>query len=196
MDEVFIEKMPDGEFSARRALTGVLVIHLLRSKTAFCKGLVVFLFFNERLDFLQGDVADAGDEVASGPQCRQTGFQFRELLAEDVGCVGFDFANDGADTLIWGDLDAEMDVVAHDFRGIELVAKFLLLFIEKLKQAFVHTIDENLPPIFRAEDDVVLATVADVVDVLVLFWQVDDVHLQTLLFFSYIPKTKNNEKSD
>jgi hypothetical protein len=37
---------------------------------------------------------------------------------------------------------------------------------------------------------VVLATVADVVDVLVLFWQVDDVHLQTLLFFFYIPKTK------
>ena len=190
--------MPDGEFfTGCRALIGVLVIHLLRPRQALFGGVsVVFLLFNERLDFFQGDVADAGDEVASGPQCRQTGFQFRELLAEDVGCVGFDFADDGADALIWGDLDAEMDVVAHDFRGIELVAKFLLLFIEKLKQAFVHTIDEDLPPIFRAEDDVVLATVADVVDVLVLFWQVDNVHLLTLLFFSYIPKTKNNEKSD
>ena len=157
---------------------------------------VVFLFFNERLDFFQGDVADAGDEVASGPQRRQTGFQFRELLTKDVGSIGFDFADDGADALVWGDFDAEVDMIAHDFRGVELVAKFLLLFIEKLKQAFVHTIDEDLPPIFRAEDDVVLATVADVVDVLVLFWQVDDVHLLTLLFFSYIPKTKNNEKSN
>jgi hypothetical protein len=68
--------------------------------------------------------------------------------------------------------------------------------MEKLKQAFVHAVNENLPPIFRTEDDMVLATVADVVDVLVLFWQVDDVHLLTLLFFSYIPKTKNNEKSN
>ena len=157
---------------------------------------MVFLFFDERLDFFQGDVADAGDEVTSGPQCRQTGFKFGELLTENVGCIGFDLADDGTDTLIWRDLNAEMDVVAHDFRGIELVAEFILLFMEKLKQAFVHAIDENLPPIFRAEDDVVLATVADVVDVLVLFWQVDDVHLQTLFVFFYIPKTKNNEKSD
>ena len=157
---------------------------------------MVFLFFNERLDFLEGDVADAGDKVTSGPQCRQTGFQFRELLAENMRCVGFDFADDRADTLVWGNLNAEMDVVAHDFRGIELVAEFLLLFIEKLEEAFVHTVDENFPPIFGAEDDVVLATVADVVDVLVLFWQVDNVHLLTLLFFSYIPKTKNNEKSN
>ena len=151
---------------------------------------MVFLLFDERLDFLQRDIADAGDEVASGPQRRQTGFQFRELFAENVGCIGFDFADDGADALIWGNLNAEVDVVAHDFRGVELVTKFLLLLIEKLEQAFVHTINENLPPIFGAEDDVVLATVTDVVDVLVLFWQVDNVHVQTLLFFFYIPVLK------
>ena len=102
---------------------------------------MVFLFFNKRLDFLQGDVADAGDEVASGPQCRQTGLQFGELLAENVGGVGFDFADDRADALVWGDLDAEVDVIAHDFRGVELVAEFVLLFMEELEQAFVHAVD-------------------------------------------------------
>ena len=137
---------------------------------------MVFLFFNERLDFLSGDVADAGDEVASGPQCRQTGLQFGELLAENVGCVGFDFTDNRADALVWGDLDAEVDVIAHDFRGVELVAEFVLLFMEELEQAFIHAVGQDFPTIFRAENHVVLATVADVVDVLVLFWQVDNVH--------------------
>lgn len=191
MDEVFIEKMPDGEIPARRALVGVLVMHEFCQRQPFLGGVsVVFLFFNERLDFLEGDIADAGDEVASRPQRGETGLQFGELLAEDVGGIGFDFADDGADALVWGDLDAEVDMVAHDFRGVELVAEFLLLFMKELEQAFVHAVGKDFPPIFRAENNMVLAAVTDVVDVLVLFWQVDDVHFTLFCFFSTYLKVK------
>ena len=137
---------------------------------------MVLLVFNEGFDVLEGDIADAGDEVASGPQGGQTGLQFGELLTQNVGRIGLDLADDGADAEVRGDFDAEMDVIAHDFGGIKLVAEFLLLVFKKFGEAFIHAVRQDFPPIFRAENDVVLAAVADVVDVLVLFGLIDDVH--------------------
>ena len=155
---------------------------------------MVLLVFDERLDVFEGDIADAGDEVASRPERGKAGLQFRELFAQDMGGVGLDLADDGADAEVRGDLDAEVDMVAHDFGGIELVAEFLLLVFEKLGEAFIHAVGEDFPPVFGAENDVVLAAVADVVDVLVLFGLIDDVHgVCALLNFGHT-LNKTNEK--
>ena len=138
---------------------------------------MVLLVFDEGFNVLEGNIADAGDEVASGPQGGQTGLQFGELLTQDVGRIGLDLADDGADAEVRGDFDAQMDMVAHDLCRVKLVAEFLLFILKKLGEAFIHAVDEDFSAVLRAEDDVILAAVADVVDVLVLFWLVDDVHV-------------------
>ena len=155
---------------------------------------MVLLVFDERLDVFEGDIADAGDEVASRPERGKAGLQFRELFAQDMGGVGLDLADDGADAEIGGDFDAEMDVVAHDFGCVEFVAEFLLLVFQKFGEAFIHAVGEDFPPIFRAENDVILAAVADVVDVLVLFGLVDDVHgvRSWLIVFHTLTKRRKN----
>ncbi len=153
---------------------------------------MVLLVFNEGFDILEGDIADAGDEIASGPERGEAGFEFGEFLAQDVGRVGLDLADDGADAEIGGDFEAEVDMVAHDFGGVELVTEFLLLVFQKFGEAFIHAVGEDFPPIFRAENDVVLAAVADVVDVLVLFGLIDDVHgvCSWLIVFHTLIKNK------
>lgn len=61
MDEVFIVKMPDGEFPARRALIGVLIIHEFRARQPFieacqwffCSSTNVSISFRETLPTLE-----------------------------------------------------------------------------------------------------------------------------------------------
>ena len=118
--------------------------------------------------FLIGDIllynfqrngSDGRYEFAPRPKRRQPLLEPRELFAKLVRRVALDLGNDAVNAHAGINIQEQVDVIGHDFHIHHGVAVFALFVHDQLLCPLRDRSDQNRTAIFRAKDDVVLATI-------------------------------------
>lgn len=107
--------------------------------------------------------ADRGNEIGVCPERRQLRCQPIELLPKHPRRSPLDGLHGLVDAELRVYLQEQVDMVGHDFHFEAIDMDILTRFTNQLLQPRVNAVDQNLPAIFWAEYDVVLARVCDVV---------------------------------
>ena len=103
-----------------------------------------------------GHGPDRTGVVAAAPKRRQAGAQRSELLPENAAGPAFDPVDDLSHAQGRVRFDEQVNVVWHHFHRVDSHAVFFGCLDDQFLQAGVNRSDEDLAPIFRAPDEVIL----------------------------------------
>ena len=98
----------------------------------------------------------AGNEVGAAPQSRQTGTKLGELSAQNVRCVALELGGDTGRRPGRVSLYKQVNVVRHDFEGMNLRPQLRCLRFQQPFQSDSHFTFQDRPSVLRAPDKVIL----------------------------------------
>lgn len=102
-----------------------------------------------------GNVADCSRIITSGPQRRESCRQVVKLPPQNSRCIAFEAVDDLGDTTSRIRLDKQVNVVGHDFQGVNRHVQLGGFFHQEFSQSFGYIVGQNRPPIFRTPDNVI-----------------------------------------
>jgi hypothetical protein len=122
----------------------------------------VFLIFDVLFDDCQGCTAHCGYEIRIRPESREPALQSRELLAKQERTTSLDALHKFMNSELWNDFTKDMDVIGHDLKFNDRTFQFVSDLLNDLLQPKIYAVYKYLTAILRAENNMVLAGVKNI----------------------------------
>ena len=96
------------------------------------------------------------DEVAPRPEGGETRFKLGEFLPQYARSVAFDCRYNSVRGNCRWRLKEDVNMIGHCFEAENIATKFSSLLVNQLLKSRFNTIGDDLPPILRAPDEVII----------------------------------------
>jgi hypothetical protein len=126
-------------------------------------GLNVLLVFYVLFDYGQWCAADRGDKVTIRPERWQSSLERWEFLTKQAGTSAFHQLDQRVDTELRVNANQDMHMVGHYFDFEQVAFVFVRHFAQDYFEAIIYATEQNLAPIFRTPNHMVLTGVGDVI---------------------------------
>ena len=122
----------------------------------------VFLIFDVLFDDCQGRTAHCGYEIRIRPECREPALQSRELLAKQERTTPLEALHKFMNSKLRNNFTQDMDMIGHDLKFKDLTFQFISNLLNDFLQPNIDTVYKYLTAILRAENNLVLAGVNNI----------------------------------
>jgi hypothetical protein len=122
----------------------------------------VFLIFDVLFDDCQGRTAHCGYEIRIRPEGREPALQSRELLAKQERTTTLEALHKFMNSKLRNNFTQEMDMIGQDLKFKDLTFQFISDLLNDFLQPNIDTVYKYLTAILRAENNMVLAGVNNI----------------------------------